>query len=377
MATLKWTCVQLAQELLNDDENDDDDNAIATAMIVDIMQTYSREPKKRIKSCCEDVVSKYSDFDFKRIFRLSRPTFDTIKGFLQDCHELVVEGQGSREPISVEKQLYVTLWYLGGSDSIIRIADRFGIAESSVVVCRNRIIDTILNNLKSKFINWQHAEILEQTIDKFHQRNGFPGVIGALDGTHISIKAPTENPQSYINRKGYYSLQLQAVCDSDMKFLNCFCGYAGSCHDARVLRNSDLWNYGLEVCNGNHIIADGAYPLRRWLMTPFRDNGHLLQEQKHLPAFCQWVVIERAFGLLKGRFRRLHHLDVLSIQTAVKIIMCTCILHNICLIQNEDIDDYMEPPEVDQPQISQLSVQENETEGIIKRNILCRRLRGH
>lgn len=47
-----------------------------------------------------------------------------------------------------------------------------------------------------------------------------------------------------------------------------------------------------------------------------------------------------------------------------------CILHNICLIQNEDIDDYMEPPEVDQPQISQLSVQENDTEGIIKRNIL-------
>lgn len=324
------------------------------------------------------MVSKYSDSDFKRIFRLSRPTFDTIKGFLQDCHELVVEGQGGREPISVEKQLYVTLWYLGGSDSIIRIADRFGIAESSVVVCRNRIIDTILNNLKSKFINWPHAEILEQTIDKFHQRNGFPGVIGALDGTHISIKAPTENPQSYINRKGYYSLQLQAVCDSDMKFLNCFWGYAGSCHDARVLRNSDLWNYGLEVCNGNHIIADGAYPLRRWLMTPYRDNGHLSQEQKHFNYLlsANRVVIERAFGLLKGRFRRLHHLDVLSIQTAVKI-MCTCILHNICLIQNKDIDDYMEPPEVDQPQISQLSVQENETEGIIKRNILCRRLSGH
>lgn len=108
MATLKWTCIQLAKELLNDDEKDDDDNAIATAMIVDTMQTYSREPKSRIKNYCEDVVSKYSDSDFKRIFRLSRPTFDTIKGFLQDCHELVVEGQGGREPITVVKQLYVT-----------------------------------------------------------------------------------------------------------------------------------------------------------------------------------------------------------------------------------------------------------------------------
>ncbi|XP_056013266.1 uncharacterized protein LOC125672778 [Ostrea edulis] len=204
MATLKWMCIQLLQEFLDDDDNNDD--VMATAMMVDIIQTYTREPKSRIKNYCEDVVSKYSDTDFKRMFRLSRPTFDTVKGFLQNCPELGVEGTGGREPISVEKQLYVTLWYLGGLDSIIRIADRFGIAESSVIVCRNRIIDTILNNLKSKFIIWPHAEVLEQTIDKFHQRNGFPGIIGALDGTHISIKAPTENPQSYVNRKGYLFL---------------------------------------------------------------------------------------------------------------------------------------------------------------------------
>lgn len=41
---------------------------------------------------------------------------------------------------------------------------------------------------------------------------------------------------------------------------------------------------------------------------------------------------------------------------------------------NEDIDDYMEPPEDDQQKISHLSDQENYTEGIINRNILCRRL---
>lgn len=51
MATLKWTCIQLAQELLNDDENDDDDNAIATAMIVDTMQTlvFKKKMKYRVE----------------------------------------------------------------------------------------------------------------------------------------------------------------------------------------------------------------------------------------------------------------------------------------------------------------------------------------
>lgn len=108
-----------------------------------------------------------------------------------------------------------------------------------------------------------------------------------------------------------------------MRVLSCFCGYAGSCHD--VLRNYDLWNYGLEICNGNHIIADGANPLRRWRMTPYRNNGHLLQEQKHFNYLlsANRVVRERAFGLLKGIFRRLHHLNVFSIKTACALVFCT------------------------------------------------------
>lgn len=51
MATLKWTCIHLAQQLLNDDKNNDDDNAIATVMIVDILQTlvFKKELKIRLK----------------------------------------------------------------------------------------------------------------------------------------------------------------------------------------------------------------------------------------------------------------------------------------------------------------------------------------
>lgn len=44
---------------------------------------------------------------------------------------------------------------------------------------------------------------------KFKEASGFPKVIGAIDGTHIKIEAPTENPVDYINRKGYHSIQLQ------------------------------------------------------------------------------------------------------------------------------------------------------------------------
>lgn len=35
------------------------------------------------------------------------------------------------------------------------------------------------------------------------EEGGFPGVVGVIDGTHISIRAPTEDPDAYINRKKF------------------------------------------------------------------------------------------------------------------------------------------------------------------------------
>jgi hypothetical protein len=66
-------------------------------------------------------------------------------------------------------------------------------------------------------------------------------VIGAIDGSHIPIKVPSENRHVYINRKGFYSVVLQAVCNHKLVFTDCFVGWPGSTHDARVLRRSDLF----------------------------------------------------------------------------------------------------------------------------------------
>ena len=34
---------------------------------------------------------------------------------------------------------------------------------------------------------------------------GFPGIIGVIDGTHIRIRAPTRQPDGYVNRKKFHS----------------------------------------------------------------------------------------------------------------------------------------------------------------------------
>jgi len=102
-----------------------------------------------------------------------------------------------------------------------------------------------------------------------------------------------------------------------MFFTNCYCGRPGSVHDSRVLRNSDIFDSATNwhddfFPKNSHLLGDAAYPLKTWIMTLYKANGHLTERQKtynYLHSSTR-MVIERAFALLKGRFRRLKYVDI-------------------------------------------------------------------
>ena len=298
-------------------------------------------------------------------------TFQILADHIRLFPDLQPAGPGRREPVSVEKQLLMTLWYVGGNDVVRRIADRFGVSESTMVVCRDKIISVLLK-LKEKLIRWPKPQELQQEVQEFARRNGFPGIVGAIDGTHIGIKAPREYPERYFNRKQFYSIQLQGVCKTNRQFTHVFVGYPGSVHDSRVLRTSDLWHTGLAKCNNvYHLLGDGGYPLRKWLLTPYRDNGHLNRQQRRYNYYhsANRMVIERAFQLLKSRFRRLHLIDTASVETAVHIAMACCVLHNWCIQHNDlldvDDDDSSDEDEDDN---------DNTADGVLERDRIARLL---
>jgi len=66
---------------------------------------------------------------------------------------------------------------------------------------------------------------------------GFPNCGGVIDGTHIPIIAPQLHHTNYHNRKGYYLIVAQVVCDHEYKVMNIAAGWPGRVHDARVLVN--------------------------------------------------------------------------------------------------------------------------------------------
>jgi len=142
----------------------------------------------------------------------------------------------------------------------------------------------------------------------------FPNIIEAIDGSHIPTEPPYDNSQAYYNnRKKFYSFILQGVCNDKLQFIDINVGWPGRVHDVKVLRHSSLWEKVNELCQHGrfHLLGDVAYPLRRWLLTPYRNTGDLNRKQlcynKSLSSKRQ--VIERTFGLLKGRFRRLKYVN--------------------------------------------------------------------
>ncbi|XP_064486391.1 putative nuclease HARBI1 [Ornithodoros turicata] len=135
---------------------------------------------------------------------------------------------------------------------------------------------------EENLISWPNEARALQIAVAFESTYSFPGTTGCIDGTEIRIKAPTWCPSSYINRKGHHSVTLQAVCDNEMRFIDCYAGEAGSVHDAAVFRRAPL---SLEMRKegvfpgGTHILGDAAYPLQSNLLVPYKDNGHLAEHQ--------------------------------------------------------------------------------------------------
>ena len=50
------------------------------------------------------------------------------------------------------------------------------------------------------------------------------------------------------------------------------------------------------------------------------------------------MVIERAFSILKGRFRRLNFIEMDSLEDIAKIVIVACTLHNICLMKDDEFE---------------------------------------
>ncbi|KAF3792583.1 hypothetical protein EJ110_NYTH11080 [Nymphaea thermarum] len=140
-----------------------------------------------------------------------------------------------------------------------------------------------------------------------------------------------------------------------MRFHYVFAGWEGCARDSRVLYNVldtkiDLF----DIPTGKYYLGDGGYPNIRGLLTPYRGHRYHLSEfnapgarrvtsveelYNHTHSSLR-TTVERAFGLLKGRFPILKAKVSYPYRMQVVIVLATCVLHNFIIDHNPHVEQF-------------------------------------
>ncbi|XP_046811840.1 putative nuclease HARBI1 [Lucilia cuprina] len=278
----------------------------------------------RVKNFVENVIYQYSPNDFKKNLRLTRESAQYLIERYSNWY-LVRTYQGGRKQTSVETQILSFLWFSGNKTTFREVANVFDISLSNLHNSFQQVLKFLLDEIAPEAIKFPQTTMEKEVISNdFQQISGFPNVLGGIDGSYISVRTPKHKIRStYANRHDRVSITLQGICDSKLRFLDVYTEVP-----SKELQNLCAPNY--------HLLGDSAYPLREYLLTPFRDYGNLSDSEKNYNLkFCQSrVKIENAFGVLKSRFRQLMRLDFHNVETMAQFVIATCVLHNICIEKN-------------------------------------------
>lgn len=175
---------------------------------------------------------------------------------------------------------------------------------------------------------------------EFEDIHGIPYVVGAVDGSHIPIVAPSLHAADYYNRKGFHSILLQGVVSSKCLFWDFDIGWAGSMHDANLWGRTAIGQF----CEAGKLapyalVGDAAYPCRPWMLAPFRGHKDGLTREEYNWNFVQSstrMCIERAFGMLKGRWRILLKRVDVKLKNMPELVSTCLVLHNMCIILGDN-----------------------------------------
>lgn len=328
------------------------------------------------------------DEDFRKMFRLRKSVAAAlIEEVLVANPSLRVGGHSLAIPFAT-KFLSALNFFANGSYQKPTAENRwFCQAQPTFSRSLHTVLDAMMKIATTHIQMPATAEEYAAAKYSFMTKLKMPGIICAVDGSHIAIVQPPEasNGYLYFNRKQYYSLNVLAACDASMKFNFVDAQYPGSVHDSAIFQMTGL-SEAVNADGTTHMLGDSGFAASSVMLTPYPNaasnsrEAHYNFAHKHARN-----VVERAFGLLKSRWRCLHKHRVLHYDpaTAAKIVYACVMLHNICVDEHHGIEDEEAEEMVDDEEVGAIGEDEEvaddemmrrpTSEGIRTRNAYIRR----
>ena len=241
-----------------------------------------------------------------------------------------------RLAVLVQVKIAISISRLATSNSMQSIADLYKIGLSTSQLAVSQFTRAVKSTLLKTYIRWPTTAVMEKFADEFQDIHGIPYVVGAVDGSHIPIVAPHLHAVDYYNRKGFHSVLLQGVVSSKCLFWDFDIGWACSMHDANLWARTEIGKFCEEGRLSPYaLVGDAAYPCRPWMLAPFKGHRDGLTREEYNWNYVQSstrMCVERAFGMLKGRWRKLLKRIDVHLKNVPDLISTCLVLHNICII---------------------------------------------
>ncbi|KAJ3665528.1 hypothetical protein Zmor_001020 [Zophobas morio] len=298
----------------------------------------------------------YDEQEFKMRFRFNKETILWLRDILGAELEPTCN---RRKSISALNQVLLTMRFLATGAFQQLVGDTFGVHKSTACIIIQRVVRKIAA-LKPQYIKMPTQAELQNVKLGFYRLRRMPNVIGAIDCSHIRIESPGGlEAEVFRNRKNYFSINIQAVCDANIKILNIVARWPGSVHDSTIFNDSalcaDLENsrYG-----DGFLLGDSGYACRSFILTPLIRPQTAPETAYNNCHKATRNPIERCFGVLKKRFPCLSIGLRTKMETTLTTIVACCVLHNLAIIANDE-EPPRDPEIVLPPEVNEIHVQNN------------------
>ena len=290
---------------------------LVLAAAVLLGQSEKTGPNREVRDFSWDEHVRYLyDAEFKLRYRVSWDSFNTLLRILEPGLRVANEAQAmksrSGKAIELSTRLAVALRYFAGGCPLDLICI-YKISKTQVFRCIWLVVDAVNTYLKNMHFPIDDADALAELELGFRAatRGDFwRGQVGAIDGVHFKMRAPTnkdvDNPMRYyVSRKDTFALLAVAICDVNRRFLWADISHTSTTHDSTAWTATEL---GQTIAQGGlpepyFINGDAAFTLGPSMITPSNNDKELddfdfYQSSNRMAIECAFGILVRRWGVL-------------------------------------------------------------------------------